>query len=1359
MQLDWQQRGVPGQTRCYATEVDDFDELPSDLDWKPQQSIPTRKEQEDNKRGYEKRKEIRARDTLNSEDRTLGVRLQDRVLDLLAWAKVTKDDSNFPVTDAIYYAQHDEYPQHFQYPSLPKQFFDQPPIISTDALQEALPKQNLQFRSKHAVLIRSDQYIWRTELSVQCVDAEFVAIGEDTDVELAKNAAHAHLFLQMHRGGHLGRWLSTTTRVDPPVTNGEAKTLSRAPLSSLIPVEQIRQDPDAKLHAYNFAAQLLTTPDITVRRHKSHFVGTIRLKEAEIQAFASASSAEDAELAACIAFKREVEARRKQSGEEPLSLRRADALNLDNAGEIISLYEYETKRNIKFMSKAIQATTHGKHWSITALDGKNPITAPVIMQTYNEGKLVARLAAAVKLVAADPLLLQRYLDFSRQGVFPRHILPIELRLRPGSTKFLSSTLNLTAHFEPNETKDLAEARSFDQSLPLSYAENSAIKVRNFMHSTTLSREARSRDLKQRQEGLLLDQRFREHQTALHDFPISQHRAQILKMISDHPYSIIIGATGSGKSTLVPQMLLETAINEGNGALCNIICTEPRRIAAMSLAQRVARDRFEELGEVAGYHIGNEIPKVSRLGGSITYCTPEIVYFHLEDLQDEFMTGISHVIVDEIHERSEQTERFLGALKLAILRRVKQGLSAPKVILMSATVPGKFYSNYFEYSTYFNEGSDGSKDPMPSMIVPGRLYPIEKVYLDEIMEDLRESYSPLRLKSMLNQSHTQRYVSSETQPDDTGSWQRSEEQAETVPPIIDWKSQYEIVRDDLSPLFSQQLVAAKIAQLLRTTHDGSILVFLPGWREMTGVEQLLQQPQFGNLDFSENSRYKIVLLHSENPVSPELQLQSIPPDCRRIILATNMAESSLTFADVKYVVDAGKHRKPDWIHDLDVNKLQLDWASQSSMIQRAGRAGRVQSGSYYGLYSKSRPGSVPETTSTSLVDPYKIQTISIRAKLAFPDLSIKEFFSQYIEPFPSNVIESAIAELKATNALRENEEPTHFGMTVARFGYDPSAVKMAILGAMLQCLQPALILVALRQGRSIFASALRPSEKEMADTTRRKYAAGTRSDHIAEVNAYLDLAAIHRSERDDTARRFAREHFLHYDNFIGLNREVRRLSLLMRRLGLTHSTCAAALNSRSADDAVLKALLVSASGLAVHRSGYRYHTAKGVDGILREASLTRPPEWRAGTWMPNPLKAGIVAYSELVSTSSVAEHAYLRGTTPVSGLAVALFGRALEASGRDGEGDVLLVDGWVPLRVRDEETRRAVLELRRVWDGVVKGAVYGRGLSGENGDGRALKLVSSIVVDLLADAERSLAGMGNANGNGSANEHANGNGGN
>jgi hypothetical protein len=310
---------------------------------------------------------------------------------------------------------------------------------------------------------------------VQCVDAEFVAIGEDTDVELAKNAAHAHLFLQMHRGGHLGRWLSTTKRADPPVTNGEAKTLSRAPFSSLMPVEQIRQDPDAKLHVYNFAAQFLTTPDITARRHRSHFAGIIRLKDAEIQAFAAASSEEDAELAACIAFKKEVEARRKQSGEEPLSLRREDALNLDNAGEIISLYEYETKRNIKFMSKAIRATTHGKCWSITALDGKNPITAPVIMRTYDEGRLVARLAAAVKLVADDPLLLQRYLDFSRQGVFPRHISPIEVQLRPDSTKFLSSTLDLATRLEPGEMRDLAEARSFDQSLPLSFAENSSIQ--------------------------------------------------------------------------------------------------------------------------------------------------------------------------------------------------------------------------------------------------------------------------------------------------------------------------------------------------------------------------------------------------------------------------------------------------------------------------------------------------------------------------------------------------------------------------------------------------------------------------------------------------------------------------------------------------------------------------------------------------------------------------------------------------------------------------------------------------------------------------------------------------------------------
>ena len=1233
--------------------------------------------------------------------------------ELLAWTMVTESDGKSPLKDITYYTADKDYPRREQYPNLPDDLFLRPPASQLGALIHAFAPIDIKIQTHNEIVKSPESVFRRTTLEVKNLGAELIAIGEGPDIGQSSIAANSHLLIQLHKDGHL-KYFGLRT--------------SHAPHKYIIPPKALELDPDAKLHVYNFAAHFLAFPSIKVERaSENHFIGTIQLESPDIVVSAAADSEEGAELAVCIAFKQHAESRNMQNGFQQLSLREPNSLNLDNAGNVLSLYEFEQNRGkFKFLSKSIPSNLGKKRWSVSVVHDNKWFAGPIVMRTCVQAKMVARLAAAVKVIKDDPNLLERYLDYSRQGCIPRIISPPNLSTSSESTEFLKRSLDLATFVLP----DSQTAGAVNDQSVLGYhilkPTASPFLTREYVHSTTMSLHARSEWLKRRQDAFHKSPSYHQSRGAMLDLPVNQHRSQILDMINNAPYSIVTGATGTGKSTLLPQMILEEAIEKGNGASCNIICTQPRRIAAISLAHRVANDRQEAVGEVVGYHIGGEL-NFSRLGGSITFCTPEIAAHQLSHTKDEFLRGISHIIIDEIHERNAGTDKLLSWLKRTVHHRIEEGYKAPKVILMSATADVDLYSNYFNMS-------NGSDDRPPLLAVPGRLYSIEKTYLSDIMEELQQSFSSPTLKAMLSASHTLRYINSETK--DLSNLARNSTKTDQTPPIIDWRSQYEIERDDLGPLFSRHLVAAKISQLLHSTSSGSILAFLPGWREILEVEELLQEPGFGNIDFSGSSRYKVVLLHSENSSALDTAFESVPPNTRRVILATNIAETSITLPDVKYVVDAGKQRTPQWINE-QISKLQLTWASKSSMTQRAGRAGRVQPGSYYALFSKQRHHLVPSTTPAQLLFQSEVQVMCLRSKIAFPNVPIQECLEKSVEPLPEALVENAVRELKATNALTDSEDLTRFGLTVARFGTGPSTVRMIILATIFRCLEPILIVAALRHKHTLFANAMRKSDQEAIRTVRRKYAEGTNSDHMAEVNAFLDLKKIQRNDGTEAARDYAAHQGLQYEAFIATQKEVGRLLRVADRVGLLFDK-QSALNSRSHDNAVIKAVILSGFPLAVHNSGYRFCTAKGVDSTLAEYSATCPVDWRPGSWHPNPLKGTICAYSNLVSMSRISGQTFLRDTTPVSALAAALFSRSLAT--KEGSKGILMVDNWLPLTVSDHRSVDLLLQLRRVWDSFSTAAIHGhsprRRYRGKMvRDDRALELVSQIIVDLLQDAER------------------------
>jgi hypothetical protein len=243
--------------------------------------------------------------------------------------------------------------------------------------------------------------------------------------------------------------------------------------------------------------------------------------------------------------------------------------------------------------------------------------------------------------------------------------------------------------------------------------------------------------------------------------------------------------------------------------------------------------------------------------------------------------------------------------------------------------------------------------------------------------------------------------------------------------------------------------------------------------------------------------------------------------------------------------------------------------------------------------------------------------------------------------------------------------------------------------------------------------------------------------MAEVNAFLDLKKIQQNDGVEAAREYAVHQSLQYETFIATQEEVGRLLRVAERVGLLFDK-KSALNRRSRDNVVVKAIILSGSALAVHSNGYRFCTAKGVNGILGENSVTCPADWRPGSWQPNPLKGTICAYSNLISMSSISGLTLLCNTTPVSPLAAALFSRSLAP--KEGMKSILMVDDWLPLRVSDHRSAGLLLELRRVWDTVFTAAFHGHGPRRRyRRNNRALELVSQIIVDLLQDAERRASG--------------------
>lgn len=506
-------------------------------------------------------------------------------------------------------------------------------------------------------------------------------------------------------------------------------------------------------------------------------------------------------------------------------------------------------------------------------------------------------------------------------------------------------------------------------------------------------------------------------------PIHAERDQLIELIRDKRVVIVAGETGSGKTTQLPKL----ALAAGQGAAGMIACTQPRRIAARSVARRVAEELETPLGGLVGYQVRFD----DRIGENtaIKFMTDGLLLAEFQG--DRWLTGYDTIIVDEAHERSLNIDFLLGLLKRLLARR-----DDLKVIVTSATIDTARFSAFF--------------DGAPVVTIPGRSYPVER------------RYRPLA--------------------------DREREERGLMPALIE--TVQEIGRDD---------------------GQGDILVFLPGEREIRDAHRLLAEQRLRHTE--------ILPLYARLSAKDQDRVFR-PGTGRRIVLATNVAETSLTVPRIRYVIDAGSARVSRYSTRSKVQRLEIEPVAQANAEQRAGRCGRVGPGICYRLYSEDDFLARPQYADPEILRSSLANVILRMLALGLGDITQFPF----IDPPGDRAIRDGIQQLLELQAVDTQQRLTAIGRDMARFPVDVQLSRMLVEANRLGSLRPLLAIVAFL---GIQDPRERPHElRDLADS-RHAVFADQRSDFLSAWKLWQAWGQAHAELGSSRQRAWCEEHFLNF----------------------------------------------------------------------------------------------------------------------------------------------------------------------------------------------------------------------------------------
>jgi ATP-dependent helicase HrpA len=513
-----------------------------------------------------------------------------------------------------------------------------------------------------------------------------------------------------------------------------------------------------------------------------------------------------------------------------------------------------------------------------------------------------------------------------------------------------------------------------------------------------------------------------------DLPIAQHRDEIAALIEKHPITIVCGETGSGKTTQIPKICLAL----GRGAAGLVGCTQPRRIAARSLAQRLSH---ELAGTRKGF-VGHKIrfQDETRPDTIVKVMTDGILL--AETHSDRELRAYDTIIVDEAHERSLNIDFLLGYVKRLV--KIRPEL---KVIVTSATIDTDRFAKFF--------------DGAPVIEVSGRTYPVELRYRPEF---------------------------------------------------------FEVEDEDDEPVDMNEAIAKAVDELARERREGDILVFLPGEREIREAAEALRKHHPKNTE--------ILPLFSRLSAEEQDRVFERGPH-RRIVLATNVAETSLTVPGVHFVIDTGLARVKRYSPRQKIDQLRIEPVSQAAARQRAGRCGRVASGIAIRLYAEEQFHERPEYTTPEIL---RTSLASVILRMASLELGpIAEF--PFIEPPTPRQIEDGYRQLFELGAIDDARNLTPLGNELARLPVDPRIGRLLLASREFSCLSEMLIVAA---ALSIPDPRDRPQALREASDRAHEEFRDEASDFVQLLNLwkFFDHELVHKKS-GRKLHETCREHFLSY----------------------------------------------------------------------------------------------------------------------------------------------------------------------------------------------------------------------------------------